>query len=82
VRDFVYGVQTSEHKLPAFTAFEAMKMGLRYEAHTFFSDGSRGYDMMGMSQEQIINDVLAQFERYLGLVKSTEAALLTTAPEH
>ncbi|PWJ86524.1 choline/glycine/proline betaine transport protein [Pseudaminobacter salicylatoxidans] len=82
VRDFIYGVRTSEHKLPAFTAFEAMNMGLRYEAHTFFSDGSRGYDIMGMSQEQIINDVLVQFERYLGLVKSTETALLVTAPEH
>lgn len=82
VRDFIYGVQTSEHKLPAFTAFEAMKMGLRYEARTFFSDGSRGYDIMGMSQEQVINDVLAQFERYLSLVNSTEAALLTAAPEH
>lgn len=82
VRDFVYGVQTSEHKLPAFTAFEAVKMGVRYEARTFFSDGSRGYDIMGMSEEQIINDVLAQFERYLALVQSTETALLTTAPEH
>lgn len=82
VRDFIYGVQTSEHKLPAFTAFEAVKMGVRYEARTFFSDGSRGYDIMGMSEEQIINDVLAQFERYLALVQSTETALLTAAPEH
>ena len=81
-RDFVYGVQIREHKLPAFTAFEAVKMGLRYEARTFFSDGSRGYDIMGMSQEQIIDDVLAQFERYLALVHSTETALLTAAPEH
>lgn len=37
---------------------------------------------MGMSEEQIINDVLAQFERYLALVQSTETALLTAAPEH
>ncbi|MEP9396981.1 BCCT family transporter [Mesorhizobium sp. KR2-14] len=81
-RDFVYGVQIREHKLPAFTAFEAVKMGLRYEARTFFSDGSRGYDIMGMSQEQIIDDVLAQFGRYLALVHSRETALLTAAPEH
>lgn len=82
VRDFVYGVQISEHKLPAFTAFDAARMGLRYEARTFFSDGSRGYDIMGMSENQIINDVLVQFERYLALVESLEAALLAVAPEH
>lgn len=53
-RDFVYGVQMSEHKLPAFTALEATNADVRYEARTFFSDGSRGYDIMGMTDGQII----------------------------
>ena len=82
VRDFVYGVQPASHKLPAFTAFEATKMDLRYEARTFFSDGSGGYDVMGMSKDQIIADVLAQFERYLALVSTPETALVLEAPEH
>ncbi|MEO9336632.1 BCCT family transporter [Mesorhizobium sp. SB112] len=82
VRNFSYGVQRAEHKLPAFSAFEAAKMELRYEARTFFSDGSRGYDIMGMSEDQIINDVLVQFERYLALTQSTETSLVTAAPEH
>ncbi|GCA52022.1 high-affinity choline transport protein [Sinorhizobium sp. KGO-5] len=60
-RDFVYGV--SEHKLPAFTAHDAPVADVRYEARTFYSDGSRGYDIMGMADNQIINDVLFQFER-------------------
>src|SRR5690606_34343105 len=82
LRDFVYGVQPASHKLPAFSAFEVTNMELRHEARTFFSDGSRGYDVMGMSKEQIIADVLAQFEHYLALMSSVEATLVVGAPEH
>ncbi|TKT78213.1 BCCT family transporter [Aquamicrobium sp. LC103] len=82
VRDFVYGVQPASHKLPAFSAFEATKMEMRYEARTFFSDGSRGYDVMGMSKDQVITDILAQFERYQALVASADTTLVLMAPEH
>ncbi|TCM53084.1 choline/glycine/proline betaine transport protein [Rhizobium sp. PP-F2F-G48] len=82
VRDFVYAVAPAAQKLPAYTAFDATKMELRHEARTSFSDGSRGYDIMGMNKEQIITDVLAQFERYLALTASTETVLMTNAPEH
>lgn len=82
VRNFVYGIRRIEHKLPAFTAYDATRTNSRYEAYTFFSDGSRGYDIMGMSQEQIINDVLAKFERYMAQSQSPETSLLTVAPEH
>ncbi len=82
VRDFVYGAQPAAHRLPAFSALEATQVDQRFEARTFFSDGSRGYDLMGMTQEQVISDVLAQFDRYLQLVQSPEASLLIGAPEH
>lgn len=82
VRDFVYGVHRAEHKLAAFSALEASRPDLRYEARTYFSDGSRGYDIMGMSRDQIITDVLVQFERYLALVASPASQILTGAPEH
>ncbi|CAN7721876.1 BCCT family transporter [Rhizobium sp. LjRoot98] len=82
VRDFAYAVQPATRKLPAYTAFEATNMELRHEARTSFTDGSRGYDIMGMSKDQIIADVLAQLERYLALTASTETTLMTTAPEH
>jgi len=82
VRDFVYGVQPIAYRLPAFSALEAARGDLRFEARTFFSDGSRGYDLMGMTQDQIIADVLVQFDRYLQLVQSPEASLVIAAPEH
>ncbi|MBD0414768.1 BCCT family transporter [Oryzicola mucosus] len=81
-RNFIYGVQRKGHKLPAFSVFEAVKMDQRYEAKTFFSDGSKGYDIMGMSREQIISDVLFQYERYLNIVQSEQTSLVVTAPEH
>ncbi|MFC5387351.1 BCCT family transporter [Aquamicrobium segne] len=82
LRDFVYGIQPASHKLPAFTAFEATNMEMRHEARTFFSDGSKGYDVMGMSREQIIADVLGQFEHYLAMMSSLETTLVVEAPEH
>ncbi|MFC7399420.1 BCCT family transporter [Chelatococcus sp. GCM10030263] len=82
VRDFVYGVQPAAYRLPAFSALEAAQGDLRFEARTFFSDGSRGYDLMGMAQEQIIADVLGQFDRYLQLIQSPEASLVIAAPGH
>ena len=82
MRDFAYGVKLTSHNLPAFSAGDATHMERRFEARTFFSDGSKGYDVMGMTQDQIIADVLVQFERYLALVVSTETSLVLQAPEH
>lgn len=81
-RSFLYGVRPACHKLPIFSPLEAANIGERHEARTFFSDGSRGYDIMGMSQEQIIGDILAQFERYVAVSGSPDASLLVKAPEH
>ena len=81
-RDFVYGVQPASRQLAAFSPIEALAPELRFEARTFFSDGSKGYDLMGMTQDQIAADVLVQFERYLQLFQLPATALLVTAPEH
>ncbi len=82
VRDFLYAVAPVSQRMPAFSALEASQEERRYEARTFFSDGSRGYDLYGMTRDQVIGDVLVQFERYLHLVQLLEAALVAAAPEH
>ena len=81
-RDFVYGVGLSQQRLATFTPIRAGQPDYRYEARTYFSSGTRGYDIMGMSRDQLIADILAQFERYLLQVKSPESQLLHAAPEH
>ena len=77
LRDFVYGVSISQRRLPAFSVSETDQVPLRYEAKTFFGDGSTGYDIMGFTRDRVIKDVLAQIERYLAQVRSIEASLLT-----
>lgn len=82
VRDFVYGVTLTNHRVASFTPVRAGEAEFRHEARTYFSSGNRGYDVMGMSREQLISDVLAQFERYLHLVHSPDLQLVHGAPEH
>jgi choline/glycine/proline betaine transport protein len=82
VRDFVYGVSRSAQPLANFFPLAVGKPECRYEARTYFSSGGRGYDIMGMSRDQIIADILVQFERYLLLVHSPATQLVHGAPEH
>ena len=81
MRDFVYGVAVTSTLVPNF-ALAAGEPGSRYEARTYFSSGGSGYDVMGMHRDQLIADVLAQFERYLQLTHSPASQLLHAAPEH
>ncbi|MBE9604859.1 BCCT family transporter [Acetobacteraceae bacterium H6797] len=83
MRDFIYGVIPSGQRLPAFSTSGGVgKPDFRYEARTYFSSGGRGYDVMGMGREQLIADILVQFERYLILVQSPAVQLVQGAPEH
>ncbi|HEX2528552.1 MAG TPA: BCCT family transporter [Geminicoccus sp.] len=82
VRDFVYGVSCSVQPVAVFAPVVAGKPEYHYEARTYFSSGGRGYDIMGMSCDQIIADILVQFERYLVLVHSPATRLVHGAPEH
>jgi choline/glycine/proline betaine transport protein len=82
VRDFVYGVSVASHPQAAFSPMAATRPEFRYEARTYFSSGGRGYDVMGMNRDQLISDILVQFERYLILVHSPDVQLVHAAPEH
>ena len=82
VRDFVYGVSLASHPVAVLSHLAAGKPEQRYEARTYFSSGTRGYDVMGLGRDQVIADVLVQFERYLQLVKAPDVQLLHAAPEH
>ena len=82
VRDFIYGVSVASRPLVTLSTMGAGKPEKGFEARTYFSNGSRGYDVMGMSRDQLISDVLGQFERYLKLVHAPEVQLVQSAPEH
>ncbi|MGO3858410.1 MAG: BCCT family transporter [Neisseriaceae bacterium] len=48
-----------------------------YEPVTFFGDGRLGYDVQYMTKNEIITDVLKQYERYMSLVMDPSNQLMT-----
>ncbi|MCM2504363.1 BCCT family transporter [Aureimonas altamirensis] len=84
-RNFLYGVHPETHLAIAFSAAEVTrperKRSQVWLARTFFSDNSRGYDVMGFKREEIQADVLAQFEAYQLLTSAPATALYATAPD-
>ncbi|WP_422569997.1 BCCT family transporter [Antarcticirhabdus aurantiaca] len=84
-RNFVYGIAPVSHPTMVFSATDASRSDARREhawaARTVFSDGSRGYDVAGFSREDLIADVLAQFERYRVLTSAPSTALYAASPD-
>ena len=80
-RNFVYGIRPATQRLPIFTPIAIDKEGVHHQARTYFKDGSGGYDLMGFSKEQIISDVLVQYNHYLSLLHSPHSHLFATSPD-
>ncbi len=83
-RDFIYGIEPTAQPAMAFSAADtrASPSGRRmvWSARTLFSDGSRGYDVIGFTKADLLSDVLAQFERYQLLTQAQSTQLYTASP--
>jgi choline/glycine/proline betaine transport protein len=83
LRDFVYGVRSTPRAWPTFMARdERATQEQVYEPIVYFEDGRQGYDIQYLRQEEIIADILRQYERYLSLSASRDTRLLNRAPGH
>lgn len=86
LRDFIYGVRCNARPVASFALRDAhlpaSERQYTYEPVTFFADGRRGYDIEYMRTEELIADVLKQYERYLSLSQSQNTHLINTTPEH
>ncbi|WII93972.1 BCCT family transporter [Kingella negevensis] len=81
MRDFVYGIRSvakevaenlvADEHLPNF------QNAVTYEPITYFSDGRQGYDVGYMSQNELIADILKQYERYLSLLGDVGQELMS-----
>lgn len=83
-RNFVYGVRPQARRVATFTAAATKNESVRpheWQVRTVFSDGSGGYDVLGLSAAQLIHDILTQYERYQALVTSTATALYAGSPD-
>lgn len=86
LRDFVYGVRCGQRAVPAFALTHAAQPAaadeFSYQAQTFFADGREGYAIGYLQQQEVIADVLRQYERYLALMRDERSRLLNAAPQH
>jgi choline/glycine/proline betaine transport protein len=85
LRDFTYGVRIAHRMLPVFTVHEAAAQSEPaqvYEPTTFFEDGRQGYDIQYLRKEEVIADILRQYERYRSLSANRRTHLLSRAPGH
>ena len=67
-RDFLYHIQAVQAPIPTFGGRTFHEEDVYYRAEVFSSTGSEGYDLMGVTQQQIIDDVLARYEGHLGFL--------------
>ncbi|MGW0732311.1 choline BCCT transporter BetT [Streptomyces sp. NPDC002851] len=81
--EFVYRVWPIETPTPVFATRVVGEADtyVRFEVH--LADGSQGYDVMGYSKQQLIGDILDQYERHLEFLRlHREATAHATLPDH
>ncbi|WP_411721976.1 choline BCCT transporter BetT [Mycetocola sp.] len=85
-RPFHYQVALVEAPVPMFTGRMSRETDVYYRLEVYTQTGSGGYDLMGLTKQQIIDDVLDRYEAHLGfLAYSTEsdvASVLTPPMPH
>ncbi|MEV5009262.1 choline BCCT transporter BetT [Streptomyces sp. NPDC055692] len=67
-RNFHYQVQAVEAPVPMFGGRMSRQTDLYYRVEVFTQTGSEGYDLMGLSHQQVIDDVLDRYEAHLGFL--------------
>lgn len=67
-QDFVYQVWPQQYSVPGFTYRARSGKSTYYRLETFLLEGSQGNDLMDYSKDQVIIDILDQYERHLNFI--------------
>ncbi|WP_315859893.1 BCCT family transporter [Mesopusillimonas faecipullorum] len=74
-RAFHYQVAIVEAPVPMFSGRMSREIDVYYRLEVFTQTGSGGYDLMGLTRQQVIDDVLERYETHLAfLTHSSETA--------
>lgn len=80
IRDFVYGIKSVRYEIAEQLVQESKLPHIRrntsYAPVTYFSDGRTGYDVQYMTREELIADILKNYERYLSLMENVGQELM------
>lgn len=80
--DFYYQVSMVETPSPTFSGKMSPVSDVYYRLEVTTQTGSGGYDLMGLTKQQVIDDVLEQYEAYLTFITSppeTDVSTTTAA---
>lgn len=84
--DFIYEVRMLQHALPDYAfpemVHDAESENYYYRAEVFLRRGGQSYDIYGFDQQDIINDILDQFEKHLNFLHISPTSLPWKMEEH
>lgn len=67
-QNFIYQIWPQRYSVPGFTVRARNGKSTYYRLETFLLEGSQGNDLMDYSKEQVITDILDQYERHLNFI--------------
>lgn len=70
LRDFRYQVAMVEAPVPMFSGRMSRETDVYYRLEVYTQTGSGGYDLMGLTKQQVIDDILERYEAHLVLITS------------
>lgn len=81
LRNFIYGIESKPRELSDLVVGDDNLPNIEgntiYEPITYFLDGREGYDVQYMTKEELIADVLKQYERFINLAMDNNHSLMT-----
>ncbi|MHA7853519.1 BCCT family transporter [Marinobacter shengliensis] len=84
--DFMYDIRLTEHPMPGFVYGELKrdpdKPEAYYRAEVYLRRGGRSYDIYGYDENDVIKDILDQFENYLHFLDISPGKLPWDMDEH
>lgn len=80
MRDFMYGIKSVGHEVSEQLLDDDnlphLQHSMTYQPITYFFDGRSGYDVQYMTRNELIADILKQYERYLSLLDDVGQELM------
>ena len=81
LRDFMYGIKSVKREVSEQLINDEhlphIQHSVTYEPYTYFFDGRIGYDVQYMDHNELIADMLKQYERYLTLLGGVGQELMS-----
>ncbi|PVX39849.1 choline/glycine/proline betaine transport protein [Pasteurella langaaensis DSM 22999] len=86
LRNFLYGIECQSRELSELVVEDSNVPNIDeskiYEPITYFFDGRNGYDVQYMTKDELIADVLKQYERFMNLAMDENHTLMTADVEN